>query len=255
MLERLHGNRKDRQDQRKRWDDAFAARDFFGPGASPFGLWALNRMRGLASGTVLDLGAGQGRDALAFADHGFEVTALDYSAPGLKQIAKEAKRQDTGSLVTTLQHDLNEALPFPDESFSAVYAHMLMCMEFDAVQVSAMLAEVRRVLAADGLFFFSVRTVQDAQCGMGRHIRETLYEIDGFVVRFFSREMVRACAGGGMAMEAMDHLQEGDAPLDIFAACLRRTGAAWDPRAEGRLQEAFAEAQCDSGRLKGSGSS
>ncbi|WP_167590550.1 class I SAM-dependent methyltransferase [Oceanidesulfovibrio indonesiensis] len=253
MLERLHGSRKGMQDQRKRWDEAFAERDFFGPGASPFGQWALSRMRGLTPGTVLDLGTGQGRDALAFADHGLEVTALDYSAPGLRQLADEAERQGMSSMITTLQHDLNEPMPFPDESFGAVYAHMLLCMEFDAVQVSGVLAEVRRVLAPDGLFLFSVRTVQDAQCGMGRHIRETLYEIGGFAIRFFSREMVRACAGGGMAVEAMDHFQEGSAALDIFAACLRRTGAAWDPRAEVRLQEAFSEAHCDSGMLEGKG--
>ncbi|TVM33315.1 SAM-dependent methyltransferase [Oceanidesulfovibrio marinus] len=246
MMEQLNSLR--RRKQHARWEEALAQRGFYGQEASPFCSWALEHMEAARPG-VLELGAGQGRDALELAEHGYEVTALDYAAPGLQHLAVEAGRLGLTGRVVTVRHNVLEPLPFEDGSFGAVYAHMLLCMDFGPADVTALLYEVRRVLALDGVFLFSVRTSLDHACGLGRHMRGTMYDVDGFHIRFYSREMVRACAGGGLALEALDHLQEGEQPMDLHVACLRRTSAEWDPSAEQRLQEAFAEAQCDSGRL------
>lgn len=43
-------------------------------------------------GTLLDVGCGQGRDALALAGMGFEVTGIDHSAVGVEQMLAEAQR-------------------------------------------------------------------------------------------------------------------------------------------------------------------
>ncbi|NOQ74190.1 MAG: methyltransferase domain-containing protein [Crocinitomix sp.] len=45
------------------------------------------------TGSVLDLGCGQGRDALFLADLGFKVTAVDNSKLGIAQMLDESKRQ------------------------------------------------------------------------------------------------------------------------------------------------------------------
>lgn len=44
--------------------------------------------------TILDLGCGQGRDALFLAKLGFDVTAVDISEVGVKQMLESAKGQD-----------------------------------------------------------------------------------------------------------------------------------------------------------------
>lgn len=44
-------------------------------------------------GKLLDVGCGQGRDAIALAELGFEVTGLDYSKVGIDQLNNIAKKQ------------------------------------------------------------------------------------------------------------------------------------------------------------------
>lgn len=44
-------------------------------------------------GTLLDLGCGQGRDAIALARLGFQVTGIDYSKVGIQQLNEVAEEQ------------------------------------------------------------------------------------------------------------------------------------------------------------------
>lgn len=45
-------------------------------------------------GKLLDLGCGQGRNAIALSKMGFEVTAIDYSKVGVEQLNKTAKKDN-----------------------------------------------------------------------------------------------------------------------------------------------------------------
>jgi tellurite methyltransferase len=53
---------------------------------------------------LLDLGCGEGRNAVYFAQHGFEVVGLDLSLPGLENTRRWAK--DVGVHVETIQADI-----------------------------------------------------------------------------------------------------------------------------------------------------
>lgn len=61
---------------------------------------------GLAPGRALDVGAGEGADALWLAEQGWSVTAADISARALDRLAGEAARR--GLQVTSLTVDANE---------------------------------------------------------------------------------------------------------------------------------------------------
>ncbi len=56
--------------------------------------------------TILDLGAGSGRNALFFARKGFQVTAVDISPHGLERLVVTAKEQ--GLLLKTICADISE---------------------------------------------------------------------------------------------------------------------------------------------------
>lgn len=60
-------------------------------------------------GTLLDLGCGQGRDAIALAKLGFDVTGVDYSKVGIEQLNAIAKRESLSliGLVDDIYNDLN----------------------------------------------------------------------------------------------------------------------------------------------------
>lgn len=55
---------------------------------------------------LIDIGAGEGRDAVFFAERGFEVTAVDISPAGLEKAHRLA--EERGVEITTLQADANE---------------------------------------------------------------------------------------------------------------------------------------------------
>lgn len=55
---------------------------------------------------LVDLGAGEGRDAVFFAEYGFDVHAVDISPAGLEKANRLAA--ENGVSVTTIQADLND---------------------------------------------------------------------------------------------------------------------------------------------------
>lgn len=75
----------------------------------------------LPPGRVLDLGCGNGGDALWLARQGWHVTAVDISDVALEQLA--ARARGLGELVTTEQHDLHRS--FPQGRFDLISAHYL----------------------------------------------------------------------------------------------------------------------------------
>ncbi len=74
---------------------------------------------------LLELGAGQGRDTLLFLAAGLLVTALDFAADGLEQIARKARAAGVAGAISSVPADVRAPLPLETASFDACYSHML----------------------------------------------------------------------------------------------------------------------------------
>lgn len=74
----------------------------------------------MPQGRALDIGAGEGGDAIWLAEHGWQVTACDISDAGLTRISREAHRR--GLSVTCKQADANDPDAFDGERFDLVTA-------------------------------------------------------------------------------------------------------------------------------------
>ncbi len=84
----------------------------------------VHEITGMSSGRVLDIGAGEGGDAIWLADQGWRVTAMDISQRALDRIAAEASRR--GVVVECLHADANALEPITDRNgggFELVTAH------------------------------------------------------------------------------------------------------------------------------------
>lgn len=77
-------------------------------------------VKGLTPGTALDVGAGEGGDALWLAEQGWRVTASDISDRALDRIRAEAQRRSIP--VETRQADANAADPFAGQRYNLVSA-------------------------------------------------------------------------------------------------------------------------------------
>jgi SAM-dependent methyltransferase len=80
----------------------------------------VNEVSDLTPGRALDVGAGEGGDAIWLAERGWTVTANDISQRALDRIGAEAERR--GLRVERLRADANAADPFGTEVFDLVSA-------------------------------------------------------------------------------------------------------------------------------------
>jgi thioredoxin reductase/SAM-dependent methyltransferase len=80
----------------------------------------VNEIASLDGGRALDVGAGEGADALWLADQGWQVTASDVSLRALDRVAAEADRR--GLSVECLHADANARAPFEVGAFDLVTA-------------------------------------------------------------------------------------------------------------------------------------
>jgi SAM-dependent methyltransferase len=164
---------------------------------------------------VLELGAGQGRDSLFLAREGFSVTALDFTASGVAAIRDKARVAGLQQSVRPVVHDCCRPLPFPDETFDACYSHMLYCMSLSTTELEALSREVLRILRPGGSQVYTVRTVADPDYGRGPAHGDDRFESNGFIVHFFSRELVERLSAGFELVEVRE-FEEGDLPRRLF---------------------------------------
>jgi SAM-dependent methyltransferase len=101
----------------------------------------------LNPGTALDLGCGEGGDAIWLARQGWRVTVVDVSATALRRAAAEAATAGISDRIDFQRHDL--ARTFPPGAFDLVSAQYLHSpVEFPRDRV---LREAARAVAPGGL--------------------------------------------------------------------------------------------------------
>jgi len=117
--------------------------------------------RALAPGRALDLGAGEGRNALWLAEHGWRVTAIDFS-----EVALERARRlsiERGVEVDWVLEDLLRYRPAP-EAFDLV----LVCyLQLPAPERRTVLARARAALAPGGALLYVGHDLSNLAHGAG----------------------------------------------------------------------------------------
>ena len=192
------------------------------------GLWTtpfLGPLREAGVRTVLELGCGTGNDAARLAAEGYAVTATDLSREAIGRA-----RARFGSLARFLVADITRPLPFTDGSFDAVMSNVAMHMFPDSVTRTAV-AEVTRLVRADGLFLFHVNSLQDRPlCARNLPARELepdyVAEASGQTVHFFSEEYLRELLAGWQRVELepvlVPHRKAGEPVEHVWRGIARR---------------------------------
>ncbi|GAA2102549.1 class I SAM-dependent methyltransferase [Streptomyces albiaxialis] len=106
------------------WDERYGQRDRLWSGEPNAAL--VRETDGLSPGTALDLGAGEGGDAIWLARQGWRVTAADLSRVALDRAAAHAAEARVADRIDWQHHDLGSS--FPSGSYdlvSALFFHSL----------------------------------------------------------------------------------------------------------------------------------
>ena len=208
--------------QAQHWENTFINRpETFGVSPSAAAVKAAEIFNKKGITNILELGAGQGRDTLFFAQKGFHIHVLDYSQTGLDNIIKKAKTLGVDKLITGKIHDVRNPLPFTDEKFGGCFSHMLYCMALTTKELKFLSDEIHRVLKNGGVNIYTVRHTGDGDYKNGIHRGEDLYESDGFIVHFFSKEKVKQLSNG-FDIVNIENFEEGKFPRKLFRVTLKK---------------------------------
>ncbi len=208
--------------QERHWENIFSSRpEMFGAAPSVAAIKSVETFKKEKLTNILELGGGQGRDSLFFAQSNFTVQVLDYSQSGVDSITKQANILGLDELITVENHDIRKPLPFKEESFDGCFSHMLFCMAFTTKELKYVLNELHRVLKTGGINIYTVRHTGDADYGSGTHRGEDLYETGGFIVHFFSTEKIKQLTSGFDILN-IESFEEGSLPRKLFRVTLRK---------------------------------
>src|SRR5690349_2081218 len=102
----------------------------------------------LLPGRIIVLGAGRGYDAREFARHGFQVTAVDFSAQAVQEMHRLAGAE---APVEILQHDIFTLPESFNHSFDYVLEYTCFCA-IDPTRRAEYADLVTRLLKPDGIY-------------------------------------------------------------------------------------------------------
>jgi ubiquinone/menaquinone biosynthesis C-methylase UbiE len=137
---------------------------------------------------VLEVGCGQGREAISLASRGFAVSAFDHSEVAISIARTNAIK--AGRKVAFIEHDTARPLPYTSESFGGAFAHLSLHY-FDDSTTEMIFNELRRVLGPDGVLFFTVRSIRDPLYGQGESLGENTFCLSGHVRHFFDLPYIK----------------------------------------------------------------
>ena len=202
--------------QSQHWEKNFSSKpEMFGLEQSLSAEKALKLFKEKKIGKVLELGSGLGRDTIFFAKNLIQVTALDYSSSGIEIIKQKALKQNLSKNISTNIFDIRKTLPFDDNSIEACFSHMLYCMALTSNELKNLNNEICRVLKPSGLNIYTVRNTFDGDYKKGIHRGEDLYENDGFIVHFFSKNKVKSLFSGFKNI-LIEEFEEGNFPRKLY---------------------------------------
>ncbi len=137
-------------------------------------------------GLRLDLGAGAGRDTIALAIAGFDVTAVDLSQRGLERVSQRAADADVAHRVQTCVADVRE-VEMPASKYAAIVATTVL----DHIPAADAIEVWKRMIAAladTGFLFVEVHTTEDPGSDQmpGRDSDAPVSETASEVINYFT---------------------------------------------------------------------
>ncbi len=204
------------EDQTKVWDRIYSEdKQFFGEEPSTFSRMCYDVMKRSKVEKILELGCGHGRDCIFLASRGIEIETFDFSKVAVDTLIAHARR--SGLRIDASVLDAKKGLPYPDAVFDAVYSHMFFSMHFTVKELKFLFSEVKRVLRINGFHFFSVRSTKDKFYGKGRKIDDNVYDVKGFVLRFFTRKQIMDFIEGFEVIKIVEGKEEPASLYLVFS--------------------------------------
>ena len=215
-------DKKKLDQQSQYWEKNFLSKpEMFGLEASNAAITSLEIFKGKNIKKIIELGAGLGRDTIFFAKNSISVEALDYSPQAIKIINRKAAENQLSNYISANLFDIRKKLPFKSNSVQACFSHMLYCMALSNNELRNLNNEILRILKPGGINIYTARNTTDGDYKNGVYIGEELYENDGFIVHFFSKNKIKELSNGFDIIK-IENFEEGLFPRKLFKVILKK---------------------------------
>ena len=205
--------------QSQHWEASFSSKPgLFGHEPS---IAAVKSVKFLKGKNIVELGAGLGRDTIFFAQNSVYVEALDYSKKAIGTIEEKSKKLNLSHFIKTKVFDVRKKLPFNNNAMDACFSHMLYCMALSNLDLENLNKEIHRILKPGGINIYTVRHTDDGDYKNGIHMGEDLYENEGFIVHFFSKDKVNQLSNGFEILN-IEKFEEGSFPRKLFKVMAKK---------------------------------
>ena len=202
--------------QSQYWEKSFSNKpEMFGLEPSIAAKIALKLFKEKKISKIIELGAGLGRDSIYFAKNFIFVEALDYSKTSIESITDKSIKLNLTNLIKPKFFDVRKKLPYEDNSIEACFSHMLYCMALSNYDLENLNNEICRVLKPGAINIYTARHTEDGDYKNGIYRGKDLYENDGFIVHFFSKEKINQFSNGFEILD-IEKFEEGKFPRKLF---------------------------------------
>lgn len=150
---------------------------------SPFAQDMLPYIQNGMGKRLLDIGCGNGRDSLFFAQNGLSVTGIDQSDSAIRVLNVQYGSSD----VEFICGDYAKSDIFEKRTYDFCYCRFFI-HAITEWQENILIQKVHKVLIEKGLFFIEVRSVKDELFGRGEPVGRNSFIYDEHYRRFIIRE-------------------------------------------------------------------
>jgi len=170
------------------WSDVYSIPNVFGTGPTKLAEMAYALIKDSHTKNILEIGCGQGRDAIFFSEKGFLVETFDISENAIKFVNKTKESFNLKNL-NAIVHDVNKIFPYHIKSFDFIYSNLALQF-FDIDSLENIFDNIYRVMKDDATILFSTKKKGDKYYDFGTKINEHAFEYKGITRYFYDRTVL-----------------------------------------------------------------
>jgi len=169
------------------WDQMYSKSDAFGTGATKLATIALEMMKKENCKNIFEIGCGQGRDCIFFAENELNVTAMDFAPKAIEFVEEQRKEKVIENLELFVED--TRKLKF-EEKYDCIYSNLALQF-FNQNELKDIFDNIATGLESKSLFIFSTKKPGDKYYNSGEKIGEYGFMNKNITRYFFDEDIIR----------------------------------------------------------------
>jgi len=167
------------------WADMYSKPNVFGTGPTKLALLGYSLIKNSPIKNILEIGCGQGRDAIFFSKNGYDVKTFDISKDAISFVNKTKDSLKLKNL-NAIVHDVKESFPYEKNSFDFVYSNLALQF-FDIHSLEIIFENIHSVMKNDTSLLFSTKKKGDKYYNFGTRITDNAFNSKGIIRYFYDK--------------------------------------------------------------------